>query len=199
MLKEKSLFVLLIVSAVLVCYTTVFAEADNLIINPGFDPAGDEAPYSEDGYPQGWKSDNLLDGVITKWEKSVGFPDGGYSVSIEVPIGKAEADFARWEQYVKLPNGVAVVQLSVWVKTEMLLGGTGARITARSFDIDMKEVMSHVSSLSGIIRTGTNDWTPLVCEWQIPANAAYLRVQLVHGGFGKVWFDEVVLKAVEYK
>lgn len=198
MLRGRVWTILLMIGILAVCYGTVFAEGENLVLNPGFDPTGD-IPYSEDAFPPGWKADNLLKGHIVKWEKSVGFPDGGYSVSIEVPMGKAEAEFPRWEQYVKLPEGTAVVQMSVWIKTEMLLGGTGARITARSFDADMKEVMQHVSSLSAIIRTGTNDWTPLVCEWEIPENAVYLRIQLVHGGYGKVWFDDVELKVVKFR
>lgn len=149
------------------------SAAQNALFNPGFENGESD-----------WE---LWGGALSGEPRS-----GKYSL-------KVSTDEAKWtgaHQIVPIPEHARQVRLSGWLRVQHVRKGSEAWEMAR-FTL---EFLDATKRLTGGYQTvtgeaqGDMDWTYYEKEYQVPKDAAFVKVQTVIGNArGTAWFDDLSL------
>ena len=168
------LSVCLFLSLVLCC--PAFGQGENLLRNNSFERV-------QNNVPRGWTTQT--------WGGQAEFTvDDAGRTGKAVKISSADGADASWSQTVNVPP-FARLRLSGWVKTENLNTTTG-----RGIQLSIHELEARTSAL----KTGSNDWTKLECEFEVSGQDS-IQVLCLFGGWGlaagSAWFDDLSLEVLE--
>ena len=151
--------------------------AENLLRNPSFENARNDAPRS-------W--------TRSTWAGALDFSvdaDGRTGRSAKV-TAKEGAD-GGWSQTSGPIPPFARLKLSGWVKTENVVATTGRGVQLNIHGLDAARTKA---------LTGTNDWTLLQVEFEVMGQDS-VQVNCLFGGWGQAtgtaWFDDIALEVVE--
>ncbi|MBS2770320.1 RHS repeat protein, partial [Anoxybacillus rupiensis] len=139
------------------------------------------------GYPLNWRRY-----TAGQYARSSDHAAGKYSAKITL-TGSESGGYYSQIIPVQADEGDKNYTIAGYVKTQSVTG-TGAQF--RIYPLDASQQNIKDSSGQSIVflssaLTGTNDWTRLSDYVQLPANTAYVRVDLLFKGAGTVYFDAV--------
>lgn len=160
--------------------------ADNLYGPP--DPDEADRLVSNGGFEQGlahWQASHDTPGLSVA---AIAEPRRSGRGAVAVTV----TEDARVEFYSVLQRVDTVIPgqgllAEAWVKTEEATGGAGAYIALNYFRQDGDRIAWSQSTQV----SGTRDWTRVQVRGTVPAETAYLTVNLLLHGHGRAWFDDV--------
>ncbi|MDY6984866.1 MAG: transglutaminase-like domain-containing protein, partial [Candidatus Thermoplasmatota archaeon] len=142
--------------------------------------------------PSGWfKAMIPAEGLVMSWKDSTSHT-GKRCVSISNKHLYDEPVYNNWAQNIEFAHKEKKIELSGWIKTENVTGG-GASLIVQC--IGENYTLLADRSTKGV--DGTTNWTLYNASITVPAETTNLTVRAVLVGTGKVWFDDVQLRATE--
>ena len=158
-----------------------------LLVNGDF-----EGPLTERG-PSGWFKAVSSEGVETIIVEVRQVPQRGNVAFMELSGLKIHAA-NNWAQRVPTVPVGATVRVSADVKTENVPADTGF-VMVQCWD-GAKQLIGAGSSRSFGPIGGTEDWKRVSFEFVVPAGTEAMILRCGLAGSGRIWFDNVSMKAV---
>jgi hypothetical protein len=167
---------------------------------PGLVTEGDFEPLSEfEGVPSGWSATSVphtADFVDFVWDREVAH-SGERSISIAISEDHPDEPIAyNWTRVV---NGWEIGQayeLSGWIRTDML--AETAWIVVQFWNLEYGEMVDFASTQSDHQLRGTNDWTRVHEEFEVPYGTEQVRIRAgiaaPDNRGGRVWFDGIAIR-----
>jgi len=141
-------------------------------------------------YPTGWSRYNGT-GAGTHQSSSISYTGNR---SAQITLSDTETAGYYSQQFpVEATDTTKNYTVSAQVKTDKV-NGEGARIRVYPLDsskVNIKDGNGMIISYLSQPLTGTLDWTQLSETFNLPANTAHVRVDLLFKGTGTVYFDAV--------
>jgi hypothetical protein len=148
------------------------------------------------GHPRGWIATRLpetVDHVDFQWDGQI-MHSGRRSVSIDIkPSHPLDTIAYNWTRLVTDFEVDSVYELTGWIKTQNLK--ETAFIVAQFWDSSRVGLVGMATTQNVSPVVGTEDWTMVKTEFQVPENTAIIRIRAgiatpANIG-GKVWFDDI--------
>lgn len=167
-----------VVAGVLIC---LVAGSENLLLNPGFDELNAE------GLPLRW---DLFVMPMEGAEGRVVSEESGASVALlHNPQAYIEEPANNWSQILVGDDFEGkTLLLSAKVKTEE---AGEAAVWLQCFRKNPARVLAAWTTSTSTPLSGTQDWTHLTLDAEVPVGTDFIVVRCVLKGSGTAWFDEM--------
>jgi hypothetical protein len=142
--------------------------------------------------PSGWFKIMIpAEGLVMSWEDSISHT-GKRCVSISNKHLYDEPVYNNWLQNIEFAHKEKKIELSGWIKTENVTG-EGASLMVLCGGENYTTLA--INATKGV--DGTTDWTLYSASIIVPTETTNLWVRAGLTGTGKVWFDDLQLRATE--
>ncbi|MCS7306876.1 MAG: hypothetical protein NZ602_17425, partial [Thermoguttaceae bacterium] len=167
-------------------YARLVQSAWNLLKNPSFEAPEPFSSWQATDSPENQKVQYGTD--------APGAPGVGQRCArLYIPPGIAKA-WRGWTQAVAVRPGASYL-VAAWIRTENLhQGNAQVHLHIRTTSGDLSR--SNPMRATGGALQGTSDWTLLSALFAMPEDAATLQVHLTTDGFGKLWYDGILVAEV---
>ncbi|GMV92687.1 MAG: hypothetical protein AMXMBFR82_24650 [Candidatus Hydrogenedentota bacterium] len=173
--------------AVIAVCAALSAQGADLLQNPGFETRQGDLPAQWHVYVEPQEGSLAeLDGAAAH--------EGQWSVRLHNALPYAEEPANNWSQNVLADLSEDTVVLSGWIKTEE---AGEAALWIQCFRKDPWEVLLQESTGDTDSLSGSQPWTEVTVEADVPEGTDFIVVRCVLKGTGTAWFDDVSLEVKE--
>lgn len=166
-------------------------EADNLLVNAGFEVGGST------GRPAFWEAVNDDGSVTFTWSNDL--PRSG-SRSAAISPGTVTGRVYAWSQDVSATlEPDRALELTAWVRTRDISGGVVVFVRCFGESDAGPDQLCFETTETVDDLTGTLDWTRVDVPFVVPDGTTFLRVTaavLGQAGAGTAWFDDLAVTPV---
>lgn len=179
--------------ALILCTASAFGDgAENLVANPGFERLVEDVPFGWQAYVGPQEQDGGGGGAVAAVDYRA--HTGEACVRLHTPVPYARDPANNWSQNILKDLADEKVIVSAMVRTE---NATDATLWLQCWRKKPWGVLHVARSDEETPLHGTNDWTPVRMEVEVPKGTDFVTLRCVLKGVGTAWFDDVSLARAE--
>lgn len=164
----------------------VQASAENMLMNPGYEEIDGQ------GRPKHWDL-FIMPKPGVRGGLDSGALSGKYSATLHIPEPYAEDPANNWSQTIIRELGGRRLLVSGTLKTE---DATEAALWLQCFSKNPVRVLAAGTTSTDSPVYGTQDWTSVQMEIDVPEATEFVVLRCVLKGKGTVWFDNLSLETL---